>query len=90
MGPPTVLAQASLGLYTRLLRLHYVRPSGWQRAMLGEGSLLAAGLVVLADRASAWLLLALPVGVALVVKSHDLLARWLDRGPSPATSRRAG
>ena len=64
-------------LYVRLLGLRHVRPSGWQRAALGEGSVIVAGLVVLADLASAWLLLALPLGVAAVVKGHDLLAASL-------------
>ena len=64
-------------LYVRLLGLRHVRPSGWQRAALGEGSVIVAGLVVLADLASAWLLVALPLAVAAVVKGHDLLAGGL-------------
>ena len=63
-----------LPLYPRLLRLRHVRPNGWQRAVLGEGALAAAGVLVLADLATAWTLLALPVAVAAVVKSHDLMA----------------
>ena len=69
-------------LYPRLLRLRNVSPSGWQRAVLGEGAVFAATLLVLADVATAWTLLALPVAVAVVVKGHDLLAGLL-REPDP-------
>jgi hypothetical protein len=64
-------------LYPRLLRLRHIRPNGWQRAALGEGALALAVLLVLADLASAWTLLVLPLGVAVVVKAHDLLAGLL-------------
>ena len=66
-------------LYPRLLRLRHVRPKAWQRAALGEGALALAGLLVLADLASAWTLLVLPLAVALVVKGHDVLAGLLAR-----------
>ena len=61
-------------LYPRLLRLRNVHPNGWQRAALGEGALAVAGVLVLADLATAWTLLVLPVVVALVVKGHDVVA----------------
>ena len=64
-------------LYPRLLRLKNVHPNGWQRAALGEGALAVAVVLVLADLASAWTLLALPLGVAAVVKAHDVLAGLL-------------
>jgi hypothetical protein len=64
-------------LYPRLLRLRHVHPNAWQRALLGEGALAVAVLLVLADLATAWTLLVLPVAVALVVKAHDLLAGLL-------------
>lgn len=66
-------------LYPRLLRLRHIHPNAWQRAVLGEGALAAAVLLVLADRATAWTLLALPVAVAVVVKTHDQLAGLLTR-----------
>lgn len=68
-------------LYPRLLHLRHVHPNAWQRAVLGEGAIVLAVVLVLADVASAWTLLALPVGVALVVKAHDVLAGLLS---SPA------
>lgn len=76
-------------LYPRLLRLRNVHPNGWQRAALGEGALAVAVVLVLADLASAWTLLALPLGVAVVVKAHDVLAGLLGRpgdddGAAPA------
>ena len=83
-------------LYPRLLHLRHVRPNGWQRALLGEGSIAVAVLLVLADLATAWTLLVLPVAVAAVVKAHDALAPVLlagTRGPtSPAVqpSSRSG
>lgn len=61
-------------LYPRLLRLKHVHPNGWQRAVLVEGMAVAGGLVALADRATAWAPLILPVGAAAVVKFHDILA----------------
>lgn len=77
-------------LYPRLLRLRNVHPNGWQRAALGEGALAVAVVLVLADVASAWTLLVLPLGVAAVVKAHDVLAGLLrapqdDDGAAPVT-----
>lgn len=68
-------------LYPRLLRLRHIRPNAWQRALLGEGTLAFAALLVLADLASAWILVVLPVAVALVVKAHDVLAGALEPPP---------
>jgi len=67
-------------LYWRFLRLHHVRPSGWQRAILVEGVVALAIVLVLADVASAWTLLLLPLGSFAVVKAHDVLAGWLPNG----------
>jgi hypothetical protein len=83
-GPPP--------LYWRMLRLRHVRPSGWQRALLVEGVLAVAVTLVLADVASAWTLLVLPLATAAVVKGHDILTGWLpghDEKPAlpPATVR---
>jgi hypothetical protein len=72
-------------LYTRMLDLRHIRPNAWQRAVLGEGALALAVVLVLADVASAWTLLVLPLAVAAVVKAHDLLAGALARpGSAPA------
>lgn len=67
-------------LYWRFLRLHHVRPNGWQRALLVEGVLAVAVTLVLADVASAWTLVVLPVASAVVVKAHDFLAGLLPGG----------
>ena len=67
-------------LYPRLLHLQHIHPNAWQRAVLGEGALAIAALLVLADLATAWTLLVLPLAVAAVVKAHDLLAGALGRG----------
>jgi hypothetical protein len=66
-------------LYPRLLDLRHIHPNAWQRALLGEGALALAVVLVLADVASAWTLLVLPLAVAVVVKAHDLLAGLLSR-----------
>lgn len=64
-------------LYPRLLRLRHIHPNSWQRALLVEGMVIAGGLVALADRATAWAPVVLPVGAAAVVKFHDVLAGLL-------------
>ena len=71
-------------LYPRLLRLRHIAPNAWQRALLGEGALGVAVLLVLADLATAWTLLVLPIAVAAVVKVHDITAGLLERRPPPA------
>lgn len=68
-------------LYPRLLRLRHIKLNAWQRALLGEGAVALAVVLVLADLASAWTLLVLPVAVALLVKAHDVLAGVLARPP---------
>jgi hypothetical protein len=66
-------------LYWRVLRLQTLRPNGWQRALLVEGVLTVAVILTLADVASAWTLLVLPLASMLFVKGHDLLASALRR-----------
>jgi hypothetical protein len=67
-------------LYSRLLRLKHVHPNSWQRAVLGEGAIAVGGVLVLADLASLWVLPALPLTVAAVVKGHDVLAGLIAQG----------
>ena len=74
-------------LYIRLLHLRHIAPNAWQRAVLGEGSLALAVVLVLADLATAWTLVVLPVAVAVLVKAHDLLARLLGRPYVPPPGR---
>lgn len=71
---PVDAGAAKRPLYPRLLRLRHIHPSSWQRALLGEGMAAVGGLLAMADLASAWAIVALPVAVAAVVKGHDLLA----------------
>ena len=70
-------------LYPRLLRLRHIEPNAWQRAALGEGAIGVGVLLAMADLASAWTIVALPVAVAAIVKAHDALQGLLDRGPVP-------
>ncbi len=79
MTAPFVKAKVSNPLYPRLLHLQHVHPNSWQRAVLGEGMVAIGGLLAMADLASAWSMLVLPVAVAGVVKAHDLLAGRLAR-----------
>lgn len=72
-------------MYWRLLRLRRLRPNAWQRAALAEGVALVAAVLVLADLASAWTLIILPLAVAAVVKGHDLLATMVTEPVQPAT-----
>ena len=82
------MSTASRGVYGAALRLRHVHPNAWQRALLGEGALVVALLLVLADLTSAWTLLVLPLAVALVVKAHDVVAGAMapaqQRGPRHA------
>lgn len=84
--PAGPVRPVTVPLYPRLLRLRHVAPNAWQRAVLGEGALGVAVVLVLADLATAWTLVALPVAVAAVVKAHDGLAGLLADGPA----RRSG
>ena len=68
-------------LYPRVLRLRHVHPTAWQRALLVEGMMLAGGLVALADKATSWSPVILPVAAAMVVKFHDVLAGLLPPRP---------
>ena len=77
----------SAPLYPRLLRLRNIHPNSWQRAVLGEGMAVVGVLLSLADLASAWSIVVLPVAVAGVVKAHDLvsglLAQSSEKAPTP-------
>ena len=71
-------------LYPRLLRLQHIHPNAWQRAALGEGAIGVGVLLSMADLASAWTILALPLAVAAIVKAHDALQGLLERGHDAA------
>lgn len=75
-------------MYWRVLRLSAVRPNGWQRAILVEGVIGLSVILALADVASAWTVLVLPLISMAIVMAHDYLAGLLDPGrrspPPPA------
>jgi hypothetical protein len=83
VGESTSPKQRKRPLYWRVLGLKHVQPSSWQRAIFVEGALAVAVVLVLADLATAWLILALPIVVALVVKGQDVLVGWLREAPGP-------
>jgi hypothetical protein len=82
MNPDQPVVEPKPPLYWRALRLRHLRPNGWQRAVLVEGVLALAVILVLADVATAWTLLVLPLASALLVKGHDVLAGLLLGGGS--------
>jgi len=79
--PSATATPAKPPLYWRMLRLRHLRPNGWQRAVLVEGVLGVSVVLVLADVASAWTLLVMPLASAAVVKGHDVLLGML-QGPN--------
>ena len=64
-------------MYWRVLRLSAVRPNGWQRAVLVEGVIGIAVILALADVASAWTIVVLPLVSMAIVKAHDYLGGLL-------------
>jgi hypothetical protein len=69
-------------LYWRMLGLHHVQPNGWLRALFVEGALALGVVLALAEAASIWTIVALPVSVAVLVKANDLIAGVLSGNPS--------
>jgi hypothetical protein len=78
-------------MYWRVLRLSSVRPNGWQRAALVEGVTGISVILALADVASAWTILVLPLVAMAIVKAHDYLVGLLhpDRRSEPPPARLA-
>lgn len=78
-------------MYWRVLRLSAVRPNGWQRAVLVEGVIGVSIVLALADVASAWTIVVLPLVAMGIVKVHDYLAGLLDpaRQSAPPPARLA-
>ncbi len=70
-------------MYWRLLRLRYIRPNGLLRALFIEGSVGLGVVLVLAEAASIWTIIVLPVVVAVLVKLNDVVAGALRRSNSP-------
>lgn len=64
-------------MYWRVLRLSAVRPNGWQRAVLVEGVIGISVVLALADVASAWTIVVLPLVAMGIVKAHDHLGGLL-------------
>lgn len=70
-------------MYWRVLRLRNVRPNGWLRALFFEGSVALAVVLVLAEAASVWTIVVLPLVVAIIVKANDVVVGSLRRSAEP-------
>jgi hypothetical protein len=64
-------------LYFRLLRVRHLRVRGWVSFLLFEGSFALGALLMLAEMADYWAIVAVPVAVAAMVKVNDVVARAL-------------
>ena len=82
MSEPAMTVQP---LYVRVLRLRHLRLPTWLRVVLAEGSLVLGLLLAFAEVASAWVIVVLPLTVAVMVKFHDLLQGALLRADEPKT-----
>jgi hypothetical protein len=67
-------------MYSRMLRLRHVRPSGMLCFLFFEGTIALGVLLALAELVSWWTVPVLPVAVAGTVKLNDLVAGALVRG----------
>jgi uncharacterized membrane protein (DUF485 family) len=70
-------------LYVRALRLRHLQLPTWLRFTLAEGSVVLGLLLALAEVASAWVIVVLPLAVAAMVKFHDVLQGALLRSDHP-------
>jgi hypothetical protein len=61
-------------LYARVLGLQYLRPSGLLCFLFFEGAIALAVLLALAELVSWWVVAALPLAVAAMVKLNDVIA----------------
>ncbi|HEX6967512.1 MAG TPA: hypothetical protein VF174_01610 [Micromonosporaceae bacterium] len=61
-------------LYARVLRLRQLSPGPMLCFVLLEGSLTLGLLLALAELAVWWIILALPMAVAVTVKANDMIA----------------
>jgi hypothetical protein len=68
-------------LYIRVLGLRHIKPAGWRRLLVAEGSVALALFLALSDLTSAWVIALLPLTTAAMVKYHDVLAGLV--GPRP-------
>lgn len=74
-------------LYSRLLRLRHVAPSGLLCFVFLEGAVALGVLLALAELVSWWGVLLLPALVAAMVKLNDVVAGVLIRSAPPLPAR---
>lgn len=67
--------------YVRLLRLRRVHPGFWTETVYVYGAALVGAVLYLADLATAWSILVLPLTVAATVKLYDLVVSALAADP---------
>ncbi|HZN75395.1 MAG TPA: hypothetical protein VFC00_27495 [Micromonosporaceae bacterium] len=74
-------------LYARVLGLQYITLSGSLCFLFFEGTIALGVLLALAELVSWWAVLVLPLAVAVMVKTNDIVAGAL-AGPAVAARRR--
>jgi len=74
-------------LYARVLGLRYLRPGGMLCFVYLEGTFALSLLLALAELVSWWVVLILPVSVALMVKVNDLVAGAVARSAARTPER---
>ena len=70
-------------LYSRMLALKHLAPSGFLCFVFLEGAIALGGLLALAELVSWWGVLVLPVTVAIMVKLNDVIAGAVSRPTIP-------
>jgi len=74
-------------MYARVLGLHHLQPGGVLCFVYFEGSIALGVLLALAELVSWWVVLILPVSVALMVKVNDLVAGAAARSAARSPDR---
>lgn len=71
-------------IYARVLGLQYVNPSSLLCFVYFEGTIALAILLTLAEQTSPWAVAVLPIAVAVMVKTNDVIAGALIRSGGEA------
>lgn len=86
-GRPETGAVRYRPMYARVLGLRHLRPGGMLCFAYLEGTVALSVLLALAELVSWWVVLILPVSVALMVKVNDLVAGAVSRSAARTPER---